>query len=105
LLEQHVTNNDGRLVVFVDDLDRCLPEKAIEVLEAIKFFLGAPGCVFVLGLDQDVIARGIEMKYKELGEKKDGDGKGAIHHRRYALSGKDHPVALPDSPCGTNRHG
>jgi formylglycine-generating enzyme required for sulfatase activity len=76
LVEQHVTNNGGRLVVFVDDLDRCLPEKAIEVLEAIKLFVDASGCVFVLGLDQDVIARGIEMKYKELGEKKDGEGKG-----------------------------
>lgn len=76
LVEQHVTNNGGRLVIFVDDLDRCLPEKAIEVLEAIKLFVDASGCVFVLGLDQDVIARGIEMKYKELGEKKDGEGKG-----------------------------
>ncbi len=75
LVEQHVTNNDGRLVVFVDDLDRCLPEKAIEVLEAIKLFVDAPGCVFILGLDQDVIARGIEMKYKELGEKKDDERK------------------------------
>jgi formylglycine-generating enzyme required for sulfatase activity len=62
-----------RLVVFVDDLDRCLPEKAIEVLEAIKLFLDAENCVFVLGLDQEVIARGIEMKYKELGEKQEGD--------------------------------
>lgn len=62
-----------RLVVFVDDLDRCLPEKAIEVLEAIKLFLDVENCVFVLGLDQEVIARGIEMKYKEFGAKQDGD--------------------------------
>ena len=62
-----------RLVVFVDDLDRCLPEKAIEVLEAIKLFLDAENCVFALGLDQEVIARGIEMKYKELGAKQDSD--------------------------------
>lgn len=75
LVEQHVTRDGGRLVVFVDDLDRCLPEKAIEVLEAIKLFVDEPGCVFVLGLDQDVIARGIEMKYKELGEKQARDGK------------------------------
>ncbi len=71
LIQKHVKPN--RLVVFVDDLDRCLPEKAIEVLEAIKLFLDAEDCVFVLGLDQEVIARGIEMKYKELGEKQEGD--------------------------------
>ncbi len=65
----------GRLVVFVDDLDRCLPEKAIQVLEAIKLFLDVPDCVFVLGLDKDVIARGIEIKYRELGHKNDGEGK------------------------------
>lgn len=55
----------GRMVVFVDDLDRCLPEKAIEVLEAIKLFLDVPGCVFILGLDHQIIARGIEAKYKD----------------------------------------
>ena len=54
-----------RVVIFVDDLDRCLPEKAIEVLEAMKIFLDVEGCVFVLGLDQQVIARGIETKYKD----------------------------------------
>lgn len=54
----------GRLVVFVDDLDRCLPEKAVEVLEAIKLFLSVPGTVFVLGMDREVIERGIETRYR-----------------------------------------
>ncbi len=57
----------GRLIVFIDDLDRCMPEKAIEVLEAIKLFMDAKGCLFVLGLDDEVISRGIELKYRELG--------------------------------------
>ncbi|HEU0296457.1 MAG TPA: SUMF1/EgtB/PvdO family nonheme iron enzyme [Anaerolineales bacterium] len=71
LVQEHVKPN--RFVVFVDDLDRCLPEKAIGVLEAIKLFLDVENCVFVLGLDQEVIARGIEMKYKELGANQEGD--------------------------------
>lgn len=64
----------GRLVVFVDDLDRCLPEKAIEVLEAIKLFVDAPRCVFILGLDHEVIARGVEIRYKDF-VKDPGSGK------------------------------
>jgi len=82
LVEQHISNNGKRLVVFVDDLDRCLPEKAIEVLEAIKLFLDAENCVFMLGLDQEVIARGIEMKYKELGSKQDSD-----NQQRFTIEG------------------
>ncbi|MCC7188014.1 MAG: SUMF1/EgtB/PvdO family nonheme iron enzyme [Anaerolineales bacterium] len=73
LIQSYIAPN--RLVVFVDDLDRCLPEKAIQVLEAIKLFLDVKDCVFVLGIDQDVIARGIEMKYKDVRDKKDADGK------------------------------
>jgi len=53
-----------RLVVFVDDLDRCVPEKAITVLEAIKLFLDVQGCIFVLGADRDVIEKGIRVKYQ-----------------------------------------
>ncbi len=64
---------EGRLVVFVDDLDRCLPEKAVEVLEAIKLFLDVPGTVFALGMDREAIRRGIETHYGAM-LKTDGDG-------------------------------
>jgi len=57
----------GYLVIFVDDLDRCLPDKAVEVLEAIKLFLDVPGCIFILGIDRDVVERGIRLRYGELG--------------------------------------
>lgn len=64
LVATHIVGQDQRLVVFVDDLDRCLPEKAIEVLEAIKLFMDVRGCVFVLGLDRDVVTQGIDAKYR-----------------------------------------
>ena len=61
-----VLGDKGRLVVFVDDLDRCLPEKSIEILETIKLFLEVEGTVFVLGMDKEVIERGIEARYHAL---------------------------------------
>jgi formylglycine-generating enzyme required for sulfatase activity len=54
----------GRLVVFIDDLDRCTPDKVPEVLEAIKLFTTTPRCVYVLGLDHDIARQGIKTKYK-----------------------------------------
>jgi formylglycine-generating enzyme required for sulfatase activity len=56
----------SRLVIFIDDLDRCLPEKAIEVLEAIKLFLDAERCVFVVGVERRIIEQGIRVKYQSL---------------------------------------
>ncbi|HEX9926761.1 MAG TPA: SUMF1/EgtB/PvdO family nonheme iron enzyme, partial [Anaerolineae bacterium] len=56
-------------------------EKAVEVLEAIKLFVDAPGCVFVLGLDQAVIARGIEIKYREFEPELAESGDGASRRR------------------------
>lgn len=54
------------LVVFIDDLDRCSPAKAVEVIEAINLFLDAKHCVFVIGMDATAVARSIETKYKDL---------------------------------------
>ena len=65
LVARYIVAKGERLVVFVDDLDRCLPEKAIEVLEAIKLFLDVKGCIFLLGLDQEVVTRGIKVKYRD----------------------------------------
>ncbi len=58
---------DERLVVFVDDLDRTLPQKSIEVLEAMKMFLAARKCVFVVGVEQAHIARGVRAIYESAG--------------------------------------
>jgi hypothetical protein len=55
---------DRRIVVFVDDLDRCLPANALQVLESMKLFFDERGFVFVVGLDQTVIERSIETKYE-----------------------------------------
>jgi KAP family P-loop domain len=55
----------ARIVVFVDDLDRCLPNAAIEVIEAMKLFFDLHGFVFVVGLDQKVIEAAVEVRYSE----------------------------------------
>ncbi|MFC9688858.1 P-loop NTPase fold protein [Kribbella sp. NPDC056951] len=55
--------NGRKLVIFIDDLDRCLPEKAIQVLEGIKLFLGVPGTVFVLGVDVAALVHAVEVHY------------------------------------------
>jgi KAP family P-loop domain len=61
------SQTERRIVVFVDDLDRCLPETALEVLESMKLFFDLPGFVFVVGLDEQVVEAAIELKYIKLG--------------------------------------
>lgn|GEM_PF-609743 len=65
LVEEWV-GDDGRVIVFIDDLDRCSPDSIAETLEALKLFATTEGCVYVLGLDQEVVARSIQLKYKEI---------------------------------------
>jgi KAP family P-loop domain len=55
-----------RIVVFIDDLDRCLPTSALQVLESMKLFFDLEGFVFVVGLDREVVQRAIELKYRPL---------------------------------------
>ncbi|WP_340382415.1 P-loop NTPase fold protein [Streptomyces sp. SS7] len=44
-----------RLVVFVDELDRCKPSDVVATLDALRTFLGADRCVFVVAADQQVL--------------------------------------------------
>ena len=55
--------NNARIVVFVDDLDRCLPAGTLEVLESMKLFFDLRGFVFVVGLDREVVERCIDSRY------------------------------------------
>lgn len=65
LLQKYIAPKNGKLIVFIDDLDRCLPNKAIEVLEAIKLFFDASGCIFVIGMDHDAIVEAIHSRYRD----------------------------------------
>ena len=49
----------GRIVIFVDDLDRLEPRRAVELMETLKIFLDLDHCVFVLAIDFDVVAQGV----------------------------------------------
>lgn len=53
-----------RLIVIIDDLDRCSPERIIENLEAIKLFLNVPKTAFIIGADPRIVKYAIEHKYK-----------------------------------------
>jgi hypothetical protein len=60
------TNDKGyRIVIFIDDLDRCTPERALEVLESIKSFFDIEGIVYVVGMDSETINSLVKKKYGE----------------------------------------
>ncbi|WP_019482568.1 KAP family P-loop NTPase fold protein [Arthrobacter sp. TB 23] len=54
-----------RVVVLVDDLDRCLPPAVMATLEGIKLFLAVPKMVFVIAADQEMVRDSIAISLGE----------------------------------------
>jgi hypothetical protein len=53
------------LVVLIDDLDRCSPDRIVENLEAIKLFLNVGNTAFVIGADLRIVRHAIAVRYKD----------------------------------------
>ncbi len=64
-INDNTERGQKRVVIFIDDLDRLEPKRAIEVLEVLKIFLDCENCVFVLAIDYNVVCKGIKQKYGE----------------------------------------
>src|SRR6266571_1544093 len=64
------------IVVFIDDLDRCLPETVVDTFEAIRLFLNTPKTAYVVAANQQVVESAIDSRYPEL-RRQDGTGVGA----------------------------
>jgi KAP family P-loop domain len=62
-----VLREPARLVLFIDDLDRCLPEVTLEVIEALKLYLNIDHLIFVVGLDETVVRSVVAEHYKKAG--------------------------------------
>jgi photosystem II stability/assembly factor-like uncharacterized protein len=56
---------DNKLVIFVDDLDRCRPKHVLAVLEAIYFLVNSGRCIVVLGMDTERIVRAVAASFGE----------------------------------------
>lgn len=54
------------LVVFIDDLDRCLPSTAISTLEAVRLFLFLPHTAFIIAADDKMIRQAVRAHFKEV---------------------------------------
>lgn len=63
--EEANENQLPKLVLFIDDLDRCFPPQAVKLLESIKLVLAQKGFIFVLAVDRNVIDSFLTKRYKE----------------------------------------
>lgn len=103
-LKKTVDEEIFRIVVFIDDLDRCLPDKAIELLEAIKLFLDIEGYLFILGVDKEVVKKGISYRYRFFEHREEKEKEGLV------ISPEDYldkmiqlPIELPVIEHGRKR--
>ena len=64
---------DRRLVLYIDDLDRCPPSRVVEVLQAVHLLLAFPLFVVVVGVDPRWLLRSLQRHYKEVLSSDDSD--------------------------------
>ena len=50
-----------KLIILIDDLDRCLPDRIIDNLEAIKLFLNVENTAFIIGADPRIVRDAIRV--------------------------------------------
>jgi len=67
IIEENELDTDGRIIVFIDDLDRCEPENVLNLISALKlFFTYGEKTVFVCGIDKHAISKAVKSKYLDV---------------------------------------
>ena len=52
--------------VFIDDLDRAQPDVALDIMESIRIALSEGDCIYIIAVDERLIAQGLRLRYREL---------------------------------------
>lgn len=55
------------VLVFIDDVDRCLPEAVVDTFEAIRLFSDIEGTAFVVAAHRSMVEAAIDARYTRLG--------------------------------------
>jgi hypothetical protein len=63
----YIPRKNAKVVVFIDDVDRCEPPKAADLMQAINLMIGDDGSlIFILGLDRAKVASAIAFKFRAM---------------------------------------
>lgn len=83
-----------KLVVLIDDLDRCLPKVTIETLEAVRLFMFSKSTAFVIAADEAMIEYAVRNHFPDLPD--DGDIRtGFEYSKRYLEKLIQVPFRIP----------
>lgn len=76
----------GRMVIFIDDLDRCSKENVLEILETINFLSVSGNCYIILGMAEEWVKTCVGLGFKDLAEAKlmPGDAHSPGHLQEFA---------------------
>ena len=67
-----------KTVVFIDDLDRCPPDKVVDVLEGVKLILKDKQFVVFLAVDTRIVSKAIEHRYRDILETNQNGSRGEL---------------------------
>lgn len=83
-LQKVLSENNKKIVIFIDELDRLFPEEIITVFQMVKAVLDFPGLLFVVAMDDEVVKNALSKK----GIESPADYLEKIFQKNYNLSSK-----------------
>ena len=90
-LASEASNQDMPLVIIIDELDRCKPSFAVEILEKIKHLFLVEGVVFILSMHHEQLEESIKKVYGQ-----------NIDAHTYLQKFIDYPTRLPKADLSNN---
>lgn len=61
-----------RMVIVIDDLDRCRPEAVLEVMEAVNFLVSSGSCFVLFGMAPDPVQAALAVSFEKIAAEMEG---------------------------------
>lgn len=100
-IKRLLPEKNGRIIVFIDDLDRCHPAAAMRLLEGLKIYLNLNRCVFVLGMNEWVLTDAVREVFAGMKSAPDAEVKNRASQYMEKICSDIFRIPMPDQgACG-----
>lgn len=94
-IELFTASHIDKLVVLIDDLDRCLPKVAIETLEAVRLFLAMKNTAFIIAADDEMIKYSVKEYFPRVIETEGEETLSAIDYNHFSDKYLEKLIQIP----------